>query len=198
MSLIDIALKIKAKNGVLQAFIDEREWTQADFARQIGVSESEVGRWFNMTGFPRTPLVMVKVMDLLNKPAEEIFPPPLMDKDWLTGSREWTVYKDIDSDCLPLHHVVALPSHRNEIDEHEIKANITAVLQTLTPREREVINMRMGLNGEGEHTREQIANIFGVSIERIRQIEACAIRKLKQPWRLRILNGEAAIESFRK
>lgn len=60
---------------------------------------------------------------------------------------------------------------------------IKKVLETLKPREQETIKLRFGLSGGEPLTLEEIGNIFGVTRERIRQIEAKAIRKLKHPSR---------------
>ncbi len=54
------------------------------------------------------------------------------------------------------------------------------LLETLTPREATIIRMRFGLGGAGEHSLEQVGERFGVTRERIRQIEAKALTRLKQ------------------
>ena len=61
------------------------------------------------------------------------------------------------------------------------------LLATLSPREEKIIKMRFGLGGETEHTLEEIGRSFNLSRERIRQIEAEALRKLKSPIRSRKL-----------
>jgi RNA polymerase primary sigma factor len=62
------------------------------------------------------------------------------------------------------------------------------VLQTLSPREEKVIKMRFGLDAQGEeHTLEQVGEDFNVTRERIRQIEAKALKKLRHPSRVRLL-----------
>jgi RNA polymerase primary sigma factor len=53
------------------------------------------------------------------------------------------------------------------------------LLATLTPREAAIVRMRFGLDGSGEHSLEQIGQRFGVTRERIRQIEAKALARLK-------------------
>ncbi len=64
------------------------------------------------------------------------------------------------------------------------------VLQTLSPREEKVIKMRFGLSNEGEeHTLEEIGENFDVTRERIRQIEAKALKKLRHPSRARLLKN---------
>jgi RNA polymerase primary sigma factor len=59
----------------------------------------------------------------------------------------------------------------------------------LTPREERVIKMRFGLEDGTEHTLEEVGQKFGVTRERIRQIEAKALRKLRHPSRSRQLRG---------
>ncbi len=64
---------------------------------------------------------------------------------------------------------------------------INEVLSTLTEKERRIIEMRYGLNGEREHTLEEVGKKYNVTRERIRQIQAKALRKLKHPSRSRKL-----------
>ena len=68
-----------------------------------------------------------------------------------------------------------------------LKDEIQEVLDTLTPREEEVLKLRFGLRGGTCHTLEEVGNMFGVTRERIRQIEAKALRKLRHPSRSRKL-----------
>ena len=64
-----------------------------------------------------------------------------------------------------------------------LKEMTEQVLNTLTPREERIIKMRFGLEDGTEHTLEQVGQNFGVTRERIRQIEAKALRKLRHPSR---------------
>ena len=70
-----------------------------------------------------------------------------------------------------------------------LKEQITEVLQTLAPREAEVLRLRFGLEDGRSRTLEEVGQRFGVTRERIRQIEAKALRKLRHPVRLRKLQG---------
>ncbi|NPV52066.1 MAG: RNA polymerase sigma factor RpoD [Firmicutes bacterium] len=68
-----------------------------------------------------------------------------------------------------------------------LKEQIEDVLETLTPREEKVLRLRFGLDDGRSRTLEEVGQIFGVTRERIRQIEAKALRKLRHPSRSRKL-----------
>ena len=64
-----------------------------------------------------------------------------------------------------------------------LKEQTASLLKTLTPREERIIKMRFGMEDGSEHTLEEVGNSFSVTRERIRQIEAKALRKLRHPSR---------------
>ena len=70
-----------------------------------------------------------------------------------------------------------------------LKDRIEAVLKTLTYREREIIKLRYGIGDGYTYTLEEVGKIFKVTRERVRQVEAKAIRKLQHPVRARKLQG---------
>ena len=70
-----------------------------------------------------------------------------------------------------------------------LKEQTDSVLKTLTPREEKVIKMRFGVGDGSEHTLEEVGQDFAVTRERIRQIEAKALRKLRHPSRSRKLRS---------
>jgi len=75
-----------------------------------------------------------------------------------------------------------LDAERNKITGQMIK-----ILQTLAPKEAEVIMMRFGIGVERDHTLEEVGQHLSITRERVRQIEAKAMRKLQHPTRLRAL-----------
>jgi RNA polymerase primary sigma factor len=80
---------------------------------------------------------------------------------------------------------IASPSE--QVLEALLKDQTKDVLQTLTEREKQVLKLRFGVGGVKEHTLEEVGQQFAVTRERIRQIEAKALRKLRHPSRSRLL-----------
>ena len=102
--------------------------------------------------------------------------------DWKRPSarkkiRSWAISSRTRASRLPSDAVINLNLQRAD----------ASVLKTLTPREEKVIKMRFGLDDGSEHTLEEVGGFFAVTRERIRQIEAKALRKLRHPSRSRKL-----------
>lgn len=72
----------------------------------------------------------------------------------------------------------------------DLEQNVLRALSVLTPREEKILRMRFGIGASDVHTLAEVGEVFGVSRERIRQIEALALRKLRQS------GSEAALRSF--
>jgi RNA polymerase primary sigma factor len=68
-------------------------------------------------------------------------------------------------------------------DQHLLRERISEVLRSLAPREREVIELRFGLRDGQSRTLDEVAKMYGITRERIRQIEARGLLKLRQPLR---------------
>jgi RNA polymerase primary sigma factor len=83
----------------------------------------------------------------------------------------------------------AVVSPSDAVINLNLKEQTASVLKSLTPREEKVIKMRFGLDDGSEHTLEEVGQSFAVTRERIRQIEAKALRKLRHPSRSRKLRA---------
>jgi RNA polymerase primary sigma factor len=81
------------------------------------------------------------------------------------------------------------PSPYVDAESKEISGYIQKVLATLTPKEEKVIRMRFGIGVDRDHTLEEVGRHLFITRERVRQIEAKALRKLKHPSRLKALKA---------
>ena len=96
------------------------------------------------------------------------------------GSGQLADFIEDDSAASPMDGVV----------HDDLEANVLRALSVLTPREEKILRMRFGIGATDVHTLAEVGEVFGVSRERIRQIEALALRKLRQS------GNEAALRSF--
>jgi RNA polymerase primary sigma factor len=81
------------------------------------------------------------------------------------------------------------PDLGHEVDRHLLQERIAEVLRSLPQRDREVLELRFGLNDAHPRSLDEVAQVFGVSRERIRQIEFRALNRLRQPDRSARLAG---------
>ncbi len=79
------------------------------------------------------------------------------------------------------------PSPYSDTEKNMVTEQILKVLNTLAPREAQIIRMRFGIGCEKDYTLEEVGNHFSITRERVRQIEAKALRKLKHPNRRKSL-----------
>lgn len=125
------------------------------------------------------------IADKLNLTKKEVMECQFLRANVLTYTSLATLVGDDEDselgDLLPSGE--DLSPVETEVFERSLQKEIDTVLNTLTPRERRVIIMRFGLHDGKPMTLEQIGNELNVTRERIRQIEAKALRKLKHPSR---------------
>jgi len=94
-----------------------------------------------------------------------------------------------DSDLGDFLEDKRTPSPSDSLLTQDLTAQVERALSSLTPKEAEILRLRFGIGEEGEHTLEEVGQRFDVTRERIRQIEAKALRKLRSPLRGRGLRS---------
>ena len=139
---------------------------------------------FNEIGREPTP---EELAEKLHMPPEKIRKTLKIAKEPL--SLETPIGEEGDShlgDQIEDHNAI-LPI--DAVIQSNLRETTTRVLASLTPREERIVRMRFGLGMNSDHTLEEVGQQFSVTRERIRQIEAKAIRKLKHPSRSKVLRS---------
>ena len=104
-------------------------------------------------------------------------------------SLETPVGEDGDSMLVDFIEDTAATVPHHEIMSNDLSEHMNDVLSTLAPREEKVLRMRFGIGEAKDHTLEEVGAFFNVTRERIRQIEAKALRKLRHPKRRKKLKS---------
>jgi RNA polymerase sigma factor (sigma-70 family) len=178
--------------------------------RELGPSKGEATNWYN--SFLKAKSIVEKengvsinedetliddVIDLMVKNGTLVEPTPESRKmiyrriSLLLSETMDFADPDIDN-TLPFTDIDANSSLQAE--KSEMQERLCDALKTLTPREQKVLRFRFGLDDGKVYTLEETARIFGVRRERIRQIEAKALRKLRHPFRARNLKAYLPLE----
>jgi RNA polymerase primary sigma factor len=123
-----------------------------------------------------TPEEIATEMDI---PADNVR--GMMDASQHAIALEKPVGDDGDSEFGDFIEDIESPSPVESATQHMLQETIEEVLSELTPRQNQILRLRFGLGGGDPHTLEEIANKFGLSRERIRQLEKEALRRLRHP-----------------
>lgn len=187
-----LALVAHLRNGALfQWRLDQGGITQAEASRRAGVRPSTWSNAERMDFRRIGPGTIRQLSEATGLLPEEICPESIMRKNFNVGHRY--VFAEIPEEellaCSPARLLLPAPTSE-ELDSPITAERLDAVLKTLTYREREVLRLRFGLGGEPAHTLEEVGPIFKINRERVRQIEARAIRKLRHPIRKAALLGD--------
>lgn len=189
-----IAAELKLKHGILWE-LSRKYGTVKELAGVIGVGYQLLNKWLHMRGCPTpgkhtpwyTEEVEKKLEELAGVPAAEIFPPQLKAAtSYFQKERVHVTVAEVEPAQLMFlaqsaSERLTVQSPQDSAIASELKTKIASVLKTLSYREREILNLRYGLEDGVSMSLEEVANIFKVTRERIRQLEAKAMRKIQQP-----------------
>jgi len=188
--MTDYRVQIKVRNARLLRAIEKAGHQPGPiFAREVGISYT--GHLLPYLNLKRTPFD--ENGDL--RPCAEmlcVFLNRLPDELWSEEQRYplLTNAAEIELSAASVHELLASPSDCADplslLEKKQTAQAIDALLDRLTPREAEVLRLRHGIDGEPMNL-EEMAKAKGCSRERIRQIEAKALRKLRAPARQTVL-----------
>jgi RNA polymerase sigma factor (sigma-70 family) len=191
--VIDLLAITRFKNLKLYTLIEESGGAR-QVALSIGMNYSIL---LQLTALHRSPVnkklgtytkSAKKIAEYFMLPVEELFPPSLYKL-----KLPEKVFRAFDStEILPLlaaRGEVAQPQLEENVLRGEMHQALDKVLVTLTPREEKVLKMHYGLDGQGEHSLEEIGEWFRLHRSRVQQIKARALKKLRHPSRTKKLKG---------
>ena len=200
-----ITVKAQLKHADLYAAA-KKMGGQSALARHLGISVHTICTWCNLS-VPRTAGdiavnstfadpkrradIEQKLFDLTGKTLDELFPPALAASSGfrqMSKSSETTrrfEVRELTNRAATLRRLPA-PTD-NALMALDMRSAIQKILKTLSYREREIIKLRYGLGDGLTYTMEEVGYIFKVTRERVRQIEAKALRKLQQPDRATVV-----------
>jgi RNA polymerase primary sigma factor len=116
----------------------------------------------------------------------------MMDASRHAIALETPVGEDGDSEFGQFIEDESAPAPAEVTDQHLLQESIDELLNELTPRQAHILRLRFGLGGGEQHTLQEIADRFGLSRERIRQLEKTALRRLRHPRFARTLRSYLA------
>lgn len=192
---IGITLAVKAKQSLFFKYIKDNNLTVDEFSQLIGISKATLTKIIHFKWIPDLGSlnkmhldVIDKIQKFFNMSISDIFSEELCEhlknNEQIKEALQNTQYidKEIELEYLPYYKLPEI-EYNQDFDEFDIKDKIKYVLQTLTPREEEVIKLRYGLQDGKECTLVEVAEHLSITRERVRQIEIKAMRKLKHPSR---------------
>lgn len=189
-------VKITVKNNLLLTAIEEAGYKSvAEFSRDIGLTAQEISAFVALRKAPINEsgefcFNAKKIMEALGAAPSDLWTTEQLNMKLKRNTTQDlfsapTIQAILGGNVAQLEGSVYEEAEKPEevLGKKELKAELEKVLGTITPREAKVIELRFGLNGCEEHTLEEVGNMLNVNKERVRQIEAKALRKMRDPSR---------------
>lgn len=187
-----LRLECRARNNVLWHAIFDTERSVAAFCRRFNFTQQIVGSILNLSLSPyrvsgaltETGLRLCVATGIS---AEELFPLGLYGGDFPRAMVAEVPVERFVSLGAARNCLLLPPTQVDGVEQSERRAALKLALSTLKPREAMVLRARFGLDDGRERTYEDIARRFRVTRERIRQVEARAMRRMRHPGRSGLL-----------
>ncbi len=211
MDTKEVRLEVKPRNNLILTRMEELGIKNAaELSRRIGyTTQGTVGEIINMKVSPFKKVrsgprqwkkIVRDIANVLFADPEDLFPDSLSEALVPKGAQLFVELAPQElrqltggSGSTPL--LLGQGSNPEvRFQAKEVMDALLASLQTLSPNQKKVLTFRYGLQGEGEHTLEEVAEKMSVSKSRIRQIEAAALRKMRHPRRAKPVLRAGAYE----
>lgn len=160
-------------------------WSRRRLALAVGMTPTVVGQYEALKAWPR-PAVGERIATALQDSADYLFPPEVGIA--LKGRSAHVTTSVLPMEALTLDspqvRYLPAPDLYEQVYDRDIHGRLHDAVGTLADRQQYVIRRHFGLDGESQ-TLAEIGQTLGVTVERVRQIEAKALRKLRNPSRSR-------------
>ena len=189
-------VKITVRNNLLLTAMEQAGYRfVAEFAREIGYQPTRVG---DLIGLREAPIKRDGTFTDMAKKIMEVLgaaPSDLWTVEQLNMRLEKNVWEDqyttdavksiLGSNVAQLEGAVyeGVEKPEDQLNKKDLKDMLLQGLESITPREKKILLLRFGLDVGGEHTLEEVAQVMNITRERVRQIEAKALRKMRDPSR---------------
>ena len=178
----DFRLTIKVRNARLLRAIERAGYANpAQFAAALKIQPATI---YEYIALRRAPIgkrgtvsgVIERIAAALQSSVEDLFPPRYMDR---VMARSSVTFEMTEADVEQITQ--APPQADALLLSLEAEQSVESMLGCLSDIQRRVLELHMGLNGERQHTFDELSKTFGVTRTRIQQIEQAALRKLRSP-----------------
>ena len=184
-------IKVTVRNNLVLTAIKDSGYTNlAKFAKDNSLA---LGLLYDTINLKRPPMLQTGEFSPFAMELMEVLgacPTDLWTSEQLTMKLKKNIsYRELGKEelqrCLQssARSLIGLDYPEQEAEENQATKIMVDMVDSLTPREAKVLKMHFGLDGEDEHTLEQIGEKMGVTRERIRGIEAKALSKMRHPSR---------------
>ena len=200
-SRFKVTVKARMYHGILYEAMTQLGMNQTKLAKYLGTNLNMIGGIMRLKKVPRFTTksgkkLKRKLEELTGLAITEIFPNHVFTEEFLGQDKTIQVTKNVPIDLLGnvgMVRQLTLPPDEELMSKEEndrpLELRIKEVLETLTPRERAVVNKKFF---EGRKP-SQMTKDFGVSSSRLDQIEKKILRKLRGPMRLKLIRGEISL-----
>ena len=177
-------------NGKMRQARQQKDLKQKMLADMVGISIQKIQQIEGIRAYP-TEEQAYQIADILEIDPDILFP-KWMKKNTIKPKSNFNYYMDMERKAFESREVLELEAPTTEMDLVEfedLKRVLNENLNTLNAREKKIIELRFGLKDGKTSTLDEVGKEFGVTRERIREIEAKALRKLRHPSRAKKLEA---------
>lgn len=187
METFRIGVSRKVYNATLRDAVDRTGKSAQVVAKELGVGYQTLLHWISFKSYPRTDELRLRVAIYFGIPDDVLFPEEIAQVRVHQQPKDlrltYAEFEEMSQSWL----LAETPTVVELAERTALTETLQSVLTGLLPREQQVLTLRFGLDDGEARTMEAVARMFGVTRERVRQIEAKALRKLRHPSRAKLL-----------